>query len=204
MQTHGTHRVRAGVSGSLEYRNRALTRFSNPALPDVTIQPPKAPVKSIVVPKADTTGKAERLVAESMKHCYNSGCSSSVYTSWFGGSPEPSAAFAAYIAAKAGLSTEVGRASTPAAWADWYKAQGRWGLTPVVGALTFYDKDDDGRPADSIDYVGICRKPNTTSQRSSTGAAGCENTEWDRNDVRGRHRVNQVIGYGYPAYIPVS
>jgi nucleoid-associated protein YgaU len=96
--------------------------------------------------------------------------------------------FVSYVAMESGLSKEVGRFAFCPFHVAWFKKQKRWGKTPKVGAIAFFDWDRDGK----ADHVGIVEavKGNTVIT-----------IEGNKNDgVRRVVRSSGVLGYGYPPF----
>ncbi|MCL1899686.1 MAG: hypothetical protein FWG11_04065 [Promicromonosporaceae bacterium] len=154
------------------------------------------------IPSRDTTGKVQHLINTMWPYATGDPRPANPSVAWFGGSPEPSAAWVSWIADKAGLSREIGKFGDPVEWANWFKCNDRWGITAVPGAIMFYDKHDDGvSPIGSIDYVAICH--DATKPKNERGVDGCGTQEYDRYQVNRRSRGRQVIGYGYPSYLNV-
>jgi len=84
--------------------------------------------------------------------------------------------------------------------AGWWQSKGRWGTTPRVGAVVFFDWDDVPPSKDDIDHVGLVLAvlPNglvRTVEGNSGTSAHPQDGVWvhDRNPAC-------IAGYGYPAY----
>lgn len=92
-------------------------------------------------------------------------------------------------------------AYTPAIW-DWYRAQGRTGLKPQVGALAFMDFPGDS--VNRISHIGMVEKVNADGSvicieaNTSPGVAGSQR---DGGGVYRRQRRVGIVGYAYPAYM---
>lgn len=107
------------------------------------------------------------------------------------------AMFASYVYASAGLKTEAGQFAYCPSWINWLKAKKRWGSTPKVGALVFYDWGGDGES----DHVGIVTKVGKTSIKSlegNTTKGGARN--WVAEVTRKRNGT--ILGYGYVETAP--
>jgi hypothetical protein len=91
------------------------------------------------------------------------------------------------------LSAIGGKFSLTTAHAMWFKAKGRWGQTPQIGALVFYDWGG-GKSIAGIDHVelviGLSGGNLTTIGGNSSDAVR----------QRERNATAYVVGYGYPLY----
>lgn len=121
---------------------------------------------------------------------------------WYGMDGQPYCAMAlSYWTYHAGLpvpaSTSKGYAYTPSG-ANWFKARGRWGTTPRVGAHVFFRFSGD-----RIHHVGLVTGVNadgsidTIEANTSAGSAGSQR---DGGGVWRRRRAAGIVGYGYPDY----
>ncbi|WP_242884012.1 CHAP domain-containing protein [Actinomadura litoris] len=103
--------------------------------------------------------------------------------------------FLSWCAEQAGATSAVtgarGWAYTPS-HASWFVKAGRWGTTPRVGAIVFFDWGGSRRVS-AIDHVGIVEAVH--SDGSVTTIEG--NTS---DAVMRRRRRTGIVGYGYPAY----
>lgn len=96
--------------------------------------------------------------------------------------------FMSYVAHGTGLSKVVGTFAYCPSHVKWFKDNGRWGKTPKVGALVFYDWNRDGE----ADHVGVVE-----SFRGNTIIA----IEGNKGDAAVRvERSSGMLGYGYPKY----
>jgi hypothetical protein len=91
------------------------------------------------------------------------------------------------------LSAIGGKFALTTAHAAWFKAKGKWGSTPQIGALVFYDWGG-GKSISGIDHVGLV-----------IGVSGgtittVEGNSSDAVKQRQRSATAYVVGYGYPAY----
>lgn len=79
--------------------------------------------------------------------------------------------------------------------AQWFEDRGRWGQTPMPGAVVFFSWSG-GRSLRDIDHVGMVVRDNHDGTIETVeGNTG--------NAVRIRTRdVSNVVGYGYPDYAP--
>jgi hypothetical protein len=97
-------------------------------------------------------------------------------------------------------STVKGFAYTPSG-AQWFKAQGRWGKSPRLGALPFFDFPNDA--VHRISHVGIqvvesSGLPIQTVEFNTVGVDGAGQREG--GGVFRRRRSVGIVGYGYPDY----
>jgi hypothetical protein len=109
------------------------------------------------------------------------------------------AMFVSFCAAQAGIPiTVIPKFAWTPAGAEFYKAKNRWGSTPRVGAVVFYDIAGMGR----ISHTGLVEsvlpdgswwaiEGNTNGSGSRTGGE-----VWRQH----RRTVGQRGGFGYPAY----
>jgi hypothetical protein len=120
---------------------------------------------------------------------------------WYG---QPNVAwcdqFVSYVAAHAGATSIMGRFQYCPSHVKWFKARGRWGRTPRVGAVVFFDWNGDG----VADHVGLVEKVlssvrvqtiegNTASPGGT--APGARDGVWRKN-----RSAATILGYGYPEY----
>lgn len=101
--------------------------------------------------------------------------------------------FVSWCAAQVGASPIVGKFAYTPYHARWFEQHGRWGHSPRIGAVVFYDWAGT-RSIPAIDHVGLVE-----SIRSNGDIVTLEgNTS---NAVMRRVRsTRNVAGYGYPAY----
>lgn len=97
-------------------------------------------------------------------------------------------------------STSKGFAYTPSG-AAWFKQQGRWGKSPKLGALVFFDFPHDS--VNRISHVGIqvvesAVLPIQTVEFNTVGVDGAGQREG--GGVFRRRRSAAIVGYGYPDY----
>lgn len=96
--------------------------------------------------------------------------------------------FVSYVANSVGLGKFVGEFAYCPYHIKWFKDNGRWGNVPKVGAIVFYDWDQDKLS----DHVGIVE-----SIKGKTVIAIEGNKA---NVVQRVARSTGIIGYGYPDY----
>ena len=118
------------------------------------------------------------------------------YGVWYGMNHQPWCdIFQSWAFAQAGALSAIGGkfASTPA-HAAWFKAKGRFGDTPQVGALVFYDWGGS-KAISGIDHIGLVIAVNGSTITTIEGNTGV-------GEVRQRERsaTAAVVGYGYPSY----
>jgi hypothetical protein len=79
--------------------------------------------------------------------------------------------------------------------AQWFKDHGRWGQTPIPGAIVFFSWSG-GKSVHDIDHVGMVIKDDHDGTiQTVEGNTG--------NAVKIRTRdTSTVVGYGYPHYAP--
>lgn len=100
-----------------------------------------------------------------------------------------------------GLDLIGGKNAYTPSHAAWFKAHGRWGSTPRVGAIAFFDFPDSVK---RIQHVGIVEKVlsgsyvQTIEGNTGPGDAGSQDNG-DGVYRRVRH-VSYIVGYGYPDY----
>ena len=106
------------------------------------------------------------------------------------------ASFVAAVMKRAGVPLRSTSAYTPT-MANGFKADGRWGSTPKVGAVVFFQWPSMGR----IAHVGIVE----TVNRDGSIVAIEGNTDSRGGRTGGRvmrqARKANIAGYGYPAYV---
>lgn len=102
------------------------------------------------------------------------------------------AMFASYLLKSAGVKSAGEYAYCPS-WVNHFKEEKRWGTTPKVGAVAFYDWNGDGE----ADHVGIVTDVRTKVHvlEGNTRVG----TSTNRVAVQQRSR-SAVMGYGYPDY----
>lgn len=104
------------------------------------------------------------------------------------------AMFASFLGYSVGMPKEFGEFAHCPTWANWFKANKRWGKEPRVGAVVFFDWDRDG----VADHVGIVSKVGTNQIKSLEGNTTVGKA---RNRVAEQTRgKSTVLGYGYPKY----
>lgn len=129
---------------------------------------------------------------------------STVFGKWYGLNHQPWCdMFISYCANKSGNGAVVGKFSYCPAHVNWFKSRNQWGLTPKVGAIVFYDWDNDG----NADHVGIVKgftdtEITTYEGNTSSGSAGSQSNGDGAYERTRPRKVSAVLGYGYPAYEP--
>lgn len=93
------------------------------------------------------------------------------------------------------------QAYTPT-FANWFQDAGRWGQTPKVGAVVFFNW---GAPLNRISHVGLVEAVHADG--SFTTIEGNTNTAGGREGLfvmrqRRRREAGYVAGFGYPKYDP--
>lgn len=121
------------------------------------------------------------------------------FSDWYGiGNGPWCDMFVSWCADQAGAGGIVGRFAYTPSHAEWFADHGKWGQTPKVGAIIFYDWGGS-HSIDAIDHVGIVE---------AVRADGSVVTiEGNTDDVVARRvRRAGIAGYGYPAYtaVPVT
>ena len=81
--------------------------------------------------------------------------------------------------------------------ARWFEDRGRWGQTPVPGAVVFFSWSG-GKSIGDIDHVGMVIKDDHDGTIQTV-----EGNTGDAVRVRTRD-VSDVVGYGYPDYAPTT
>lgn len=104
--------------------------------------------------------------------------------------------FLAWIAHKAGLLPVVGDHAYTPSHAQWLKNRGQWGHTPKKGAIVFFDWGGS-RDIRKIDHVGIVEAVKNGGRTIVT----VEGTTLNRV-MRRERSLENVAGFGYPAYLP--
>lgn len=129
------------------------------------------------------------------------------YGTWYGMNHEPYCAmgiswcFGREDASElVAASTSKGFAYTPSG-ADWFRRNGRWGKTPRLGALVFFDFPGDA--LNRISHVGLqvvdsTSTPVQTVEFNTVGVDGAGQREG--GGVFRRQRSSAIVGYGYPDY----
>jgi LysM repeat protein len=124
-----------------------------------------------------------------------------VYAEW-DGDPDGSWCdfFVSWVGHTAGATGIIGNFGWCPSHVEWFKSRGQWGSVPRVGAVVFFDWNNDGE----ADHVGIVETVNPngsvgTIEGNSTNPNGgrlgvFRHTEWPRS----------ILGYGYPAYDAVG
>lgn len=99
------------------------------------------------------------------------------------------AMFLSFCASELRLGKVVGEYAYCPYWVEWFKERKRWGSTPKVGALVFFDWNKDKR----ADHVGVVEAVKGEKVYTIEGNKN--------NSVQRVIRSNaSVLGYGYPAY----
>ncbi|MEV0592891.1 CHAP domain-containing protein [Nonomuraea cavernae] len=104
------------------------------------------------------------------------------------------AMFVSWVGEQAGARHTMGWDAYTVTYADWFKANKRWGDVAKPGAVVFYDWNG-GKSTSGIDHVGLVKKDN--GDGTITAIEG--NTGNGKVEERVRPKT-QVTGYGYPAY----
>lgn len=103
------------------------------------------------------------------------------------------AMFVSWVGEKAGVQPAIGSDAYTVTWAEWFKANNRWGAVAKPGAVVFYDWDT--KSVDGIDHMGLVKQDNgngtITTIEGNTGNGAVEQR------IRAK---SQVVGYGYPEY----
>lgn len=134
-------------------------------------------------------------VESSQVGTHETGTNRTPYGKWYGMDGVPWCdIFQSWGFAKANaLSAIGGKFALTTAHAAWFKSKGRWGTTPQIGALVFYDWGG-GKSIAGIDHVelviGISGGNITTIGGNSSDAVR----------QRDRSATSYVVGYGYPLY----
>jgi hypothetical protein len=100
--------------------------------------------------------------------------------------------FVSWVADQAGASKAVGRFAYTPYHAGWFRDNGRWGQTPKVGAVAFFDWGGS-HSISAIDHVGFVE-----AVRLDGSVVTLEGNTSDL--VMRRVRRSGIAGYGYPAY----
>jgi hypothetical protein len=100
--------------------------------------------------------------------------------------------FVSWCADQAGAAKAVGRFAYTPSHAGWFRDNGRWGPTPRVGAIIFFDWGGS-HTISAIDHVGIVE-----AVRLDGSVVTIEGNTSDA--VMRRVRRTGIAGYGYPAY----
>lgn len=121
------------------------------------------------------------------------------FGAWYGLNNQPwCAMFVSWCAWRAEVRPIVPRHAYTPAGANWYKARGRWGSEPRVGAIAYYDLAGLGR----ISHVGVVERVLEGgawySLEGNTNAAGSRTGGSVRRQTR--TRVGRLGGFGYPDY----
>jgi hypothetical protein len=103
------------------------------------------------------------------------------------------AMFISWLGSQFHFNDQMGFDAWTVAHAEWFEQHGRWGHTPMPGAVVFFDWDG-GKTVDGIDHVGLVVKDN--------GDGTIETIEGNaNNEVEHRQRSTDLVaGYGYPDY----
>ncbi|MFI7446390.1 CHAP domain-containing protein [Nonomuraea sp. NPDC049714] len=104
------------------------------------------------------------------------------------------AMFVSWVGEKAGARTSVGWDAYTVTYADWFKANQRWGTVAKPGSVVFYDWNG-AKTTSAIDHVGLVKKDN--------GDGTITTIEGNTGNGKVEERVrptSQVVGYGYPEF----
>ncbi|MEU8248854.1 CHAP domain-containing protein [Nonomuraea sp. NPDC048916] len=104
------------------------------------------------------------------------------------------AMFVSWVGEKAGARASIGWDAYTVTYADWFKANKRWGDVAKPGAVVFYDWNG-GKSTSGVDHVGLVKKDN--GDGTITAIEG--NTGNGKVEERVRPKAH-VTGYGYPEY----
>lgn len=102
--------------------------------------------------------------------------------------------FISWLGAQCGYGAVVGRFASTPAHARWFYNQGRWGHTPRVGAIVFFDWAGSHNIS-AIDHVGIVE-----AIRADGHIVTIEGNSANQVIRRVRDPRTCVAGYGYPKY----
>lgn len=98
------------------------------------------------------------------------------------------AMFVSYVAAATGLKS-VGKFAYCPYWVSYFKREGRWGTTPKVGAIVFFDWNRD-KLADHVGVVEYVKGGYVYTIEGNKGDKVC----------RVARKPSDILGYGYPVY----
>ncbi len=105
------------------------------------------------------------------------------------------AMFVSWVLATAGFAPkEAGRYGNCNPWIAWFKARGRWGHTPRVGAVVFFSWNGDAR----AEHVGLVESIRPDGRIVTI--EGNATTSGSRDGVKRLVRRGAIVGYGYPPY----
>jgi peptidoglycan hydrolase-like protein with peptidoglycan-binding domain len=122
---------------------------------------------------------------------------------WYGMNHQPWCdMFVSWCGAQSGGGDIIGKFASTVVHANWFKKAERWGKSPKVGSIVFFDFPNDG--VDRISHVGIVEavrsdgRITTIEGNTSSGESG---SQANGGGVYRRNRaVSSVVGYGYPNY----
>lgn len=125
------------------------------------------------------------------------------YGKWYGLNHNPWCdMFVSWCGAQVGGSDVIGKYAATMSHASWFKKISRWGRSPKVGAIVFFDFDD--KQSTWTSHVGIVEAVRddgrivTIEGNTSSGTSGSQH---NGGGVYRRVRAaNSVVGYGYPNY----
>lgn len=119
-----------------------------------------------------------------------------IFGEWIGHNPgQWCDSFLSYCAHQVHASDTIGKFSNTVAHAEWFAGNGRFGHTPRVGAIVFYDWNKSGR-IDNITHAGALEALTVDNYAQAI--------EGNTGDMVARRLRNlaYVVGYGYPQYVP--
>lgn len=151
------------------------------------------------------SGSAADLIVEARRHLgYTEsppGSNRTKFGAWYGMDGQPwCAMFVSYCAAKA-EALGVGKFAYTPTFAAAFRASGRFGTRPRVGAIAFFDFPDS---VDRIQHVGIVESVNddgsvtTIEGNTSPGDGGSQSN--GGGVYRRVRRGPSIVGYGYPMF----
>lgn len=159
-----------------------------------------APLKDLPHIKFLGTAEAMILVAASQLGYTEQGDNDTAFGKWYGLNGSPwCAMFVSWCSRQAGCSKIIPKHAYTPAGADWFKTHGRWGHTPRVGAIAYYDTAGMGRISHTgiVDWVSADKKT-WTSIEGNTNAQGSREGKVVRRQKRATTGARG--GFGYPAY----
>ncbi|MGL5910650.1 MAG: CHAP domain-containing protein [Phycicoccus sp.] len=129
---------------------------------------------------------------------YPTGSNRVRYSTWYGITGPWCAMFVSWVASRAQVTDIIPRHAYTPDGAEWFKRRSRWGRTPRVGAIVYYEFPGMGR----ISHVGIVEQLHAdgswTAIEGNTDSAGSRTGGMVMR--RRRRQVGARGGFGHPDY----
>ncbi|WP_052440069.1 CHAP domain-containing protein [Streptacidiphilus albus] len=121
-----------------------------------------------------------------------------IFGAWYGLDYNPYCdEFVSYCGAASGNTAAIGHFAYCPSHVDWFRSRNQWSEYPKIGAIVFYDWDDDGIADHTGIVVSFDDDTITCYEGDTVGPNDGPYGVWERTRAR---KVPNVLGYGYPSY----